>query len=158
MNTYELRDFMNRYNTSNTRISVCAINELPRKRLKKGINYGFIVNLSKNTEMGSHWVGLYIDKRRNGFYLDTYAFKPRSYYLTEFIKRNCAQCFYNPHQLQQLHTNVCGMYVACFLIHMINGYPFRYYPAKFSTNLMLNDQFVVTMYSYYLRNPRTYQK
>lgn len=159
MNTLELQEFLDRCYVYNTNIIVCAIDELPEKKLKnKKKNYGIVINLSKKNEFGSHWVGMFISKsyrhddRRNGFFLDSYGFTPRSWYLTDFIKKNCHHVEYCERQLQQLHSNVCGMYVSCFIIHMANGNQFQHFVDKFSKNLLINDHFIVTIYNYYKRN------
>lgn len=154
MNTLQLRDLLQRYNTPATPIAVCAVDELPTSPLKSGKNYGFVVNLSVKSSPGSHWIGIYIqniDGKQLGYYMDSYSFRPRSAYLTEFLRKNCRHIAYSNKQLQQLNTNVCGMYAAYFLIHMINNYPFAAFLSKFSRNLLINDHFIVKIYNYYLR-------
>lgn len=150
MNTLELRSYLQWYSSESTKIVVCAIDQLPRK-LKKNCEYGFIINLSRINDIGTHWVALFINAKREGFYLDSYAFRPRSWYLTDFIEKQCKSISYNKQQLQQLTSKVCGMYAACFLIHMIEGYPAWLYLKKFSKNLVLNDSFIIKNYNYYLR-------
>ncbi len=169
MNTFELRHFLSRFSTTETDVIVCAIDELPRKTLNKNKNYGFVINLSINADRGSHWIGLYIEKahhtdrhirhrnnqrkiRRNGFFMDSYAFEPKSWYLIDFIKRNCNHIEYIGQQIQQLHSTVCGMYAAYFIIHMSKGFRFNDFIAKFSKNLLINDLFIIKVYHYYLRN------
>lgn len=149
---------MQRYAKPNTKVVVCAINELPTIRLDNTYNHGYIVNLAKSHEPGTHWIGIFIDTDRNGFYLDTYSLKLRSGYIKDFIKLNCNRCTYSTRQLQQLQSNVCGMYSCCFLVHMIKGYRFSDYLDKFSMNLLLNDQFVEKMYYYYIRNDLLFRK
>lgn len=157
MNTLEIKRYLHRYNTKNTKIIVCAIDELPRMRLNNNFNYGFVINLSKREHMGSHWVALYIKRskkrgERRGYFLCSYGFLPKSWYLTDFIKRICRHVTYNTTQLQQLQSSVCGKYAACFIIHMIKGYPFKDFIDKFSKNLLINDHFIEKVYQYYHRN------
>lgn len=152
MNTLELQLFLKRYYPQPTKIIVCAIDELPRKKLKNHTNYGIVVNLSKKSEPGSHWIALFIDRWRHGFYCDSYGFRARSWYLTEFIKKNCRRVEYCGRQLQQIRSNVCGMYAACFIIHMSKGYPYADFIDKFSKNLLINDHFIVKIFNYYRRN------
>lgn len=155
MNTLQLRDLLQRFNTPTSPIIVCAVDELPTIRLKRGKNYGFVVNLSPKSSPGSHWIAIYIqniDGEQLGYYI-----RPRSAYLTKFLRKNCSRIGYSKRQLQQLHTNVCGMYAAYFLIHMINGFPFSAFLSKFSRNLLINDHFIVKIYNYYLRNYLTNQ-
>lgn len=160
MNTLELQHYLKSYNNiPSTIIRVCAIDQLPRK-LKRNYSYGFVINLSRKHEYGSHWIGLFISRtaantkrsERTGYFLDSYGFKPRSVYLTDFIKKHCTHVEYCDKQLQQLNSKVCGMYAACFIIHMVSGYPFRAFVGKFSKNLVINDSFIIKNYNYYLRN------
>lgn len=153
MNTLQLRSYLRRYDVQDPdlKIRVFAIDQLPTK-LKNGFAYGFVINLSKISEPGSHWVSLYIDKKRNGFYFDSFGFKPKSYHLLDFIKKNCKNISYNTRQLQQLNSKVCGMYAACCIIHLAKGHSFNDYVGKFSKNLLINDSFIVKNFRYYLRN------
>lgn len=156
MDTLLLRDFFMKLNTPHTKIIVCAIDELPQRKLnlkhERYKNLAFVINLSKKTEYGSHWVALFITRGRHsttthGYFLDSYAFKPRSFQLTTFIQRNCTQVTYPTQQLQQLRSNVCGMYAACFIAHMSSGYSFDTFIAKFSKNLLINDYIIVKIYN-----------
>lgn len=157
MNTIELEKYLQKFISRDVEIIVCAIDKLPKK-LKNGRAYAIIINLSKSNEMGSHWCAIYIDKgccgslSRNGSYFDSYGFKPRSWYLLEFIEKNCKRIIYNTRQIQQLTSKVCGMYASCFLIHMIKGGTLASFVQKFSKNLLINDQFINRNYNYYLRN------
>lgn len=151
MNTLELEEFLYKYQSSDVTIIVCAIDKLPRK-LKTGRAYGIITNLSKSSEIGSHWCTIFIDKdRKQGYFFDSLGFPGRSFYVTDFFKRNCKQSFYNTKQLQQISSKVCGMYAACFLVHMINGGTMHSFITKFSNNLLINDNFIIKNYNYHLR-------
>lgn len=151
MNTLELKIFLRKYKNPDLKIRVYAIDQLP-KTLHKNRAYAFVINLSKITEPGSHWIGLYVDNQRNGFYMDSYGFKPRSFQLKEFLKNNCKTVSYNTQQLQQLTSKVCGMYASCFIIHMVKGHRFTDYMSKFSKNLLINDSFITKNFRYYIRN------
>lgn len=154
MNTVDLKQFLNKFRKRTLKIIVCAIDELPKRRLNNKIDYALVINLSKSTSMGSHWIGIYIDntRLRCGFYLDSYGFKPRSWQLQDFLSLNCRHVVYNTTQLQQLQSTVCGMYACCFIIHMAKGNPFPHFISKFSTNLLINDHFITKVYNYYCRN------
>lgn len=152
MNTLELEKFFRKYNHGAIEIVVCAIDELPLERLANGKSYGYVVNLSRKHEPGSHWISIFIDRGRHGYYLDSYGFKERSWYLSAFLKNNCRTVTYNERQLQQLQSNVCGMYAACFIVHWFSGYSFNHFLAKFSKNPVINDQFIVKIFNYYRRN------
>jgi len=151
MNTTELEMYLQRYNTQSTKIIVCAIDQLPKK-LNPHYNYGLVINLSRGNEIGSHWTSAYINKERICSYHDSFAFRPRSWYLTDFFKKNCVHVEYSSRQIQQLNSKVCGMYAASFIIHMISGGNLKSFIDKFSKNLLINDIFINKNFYYYLRN------
>lgn len=114
-------------------------------------NYAYIINLSKKSEFGSHWICLFITRDRQAYYVDSYAFMPKSWHLLSFIQKNCSKVTYATQQLQQLHTKVCGMYTCCFAAHMANGNTFDAFMAQFSKNLFINDYIVAKLFKYYNR-------
>ncbi len=66
MNTLELQIYLDRCNDNKrAEMLVCAIDQLEGKKLNSAKEYGFVVNLSRSTEAGSHWVGLYINRKRD---------------------------------------------------------------------------------------------
>lgn len=150
MNTLELQWFLNanniNINNNNNKImKVCAIDQLPGS-LQKNKEYGFVINLSRSTEPGSHWCGLFIDKHRNATWLCSFGMHPRGYDIAEFIKRNCKHFSYNKSPLQQLKYTVCGMYAAMFIIHMMRGGTLDSFTNHFSKNLLFNDLEIQKMY------------
>lgn len=155
MDTLQLRDFFLKLNVARTKFIVCAIDELPQRKLKmkkrEYDNYAYVINLSKKSEYGTHWVCLFITRSRHGYYVDSYGFKPKSWYLLEFIKKNCSQVTYATQQLQQLHSKVCGMYASCFATHMTYGNTFDTFTGLFSKNLFINDYIVTKLFKYYNR-------
>ncbi len=133
MNTLELQIYLDRCNDNKTaEMLVCAIHQLEEKKLNSAKEYGFVVNLSRSTEAGSHWGGLYINRKRDGFYVDSFSFSPRSFYLTDFINKNCESFKYNDVQIQKTISKICGMYATCFIVHMANGGTLSSYIGKFS--------------------------
>lgn len=152
MNTLQLRSYLRKFNSdTGVKVIVCAIDELPYQ-IKRKSKYAFVINLSKSSEPGSHWVSLYVDKDGVAYYLDSYGFKPKSFQILHFLKRNCIRIHYNMMQLQQLNSKVCGMYAASFVIHMIKGHSLDSFISKFSKNLLINDLFIAKNFAYYLRN------
>lgn len=146
MNTIELKKFLDQNNNKKIIMKVCAIDQLPAKLIKNG-EYGFVINLSRSSEAGSHWVGLYI-KDSAATYLDSYAFQPKSFYINDFIKKNCITFEYNKQQLQQLNSTVCGMYASLFILHMMNGGTLKTFNNRFSKNLVFNDVVIERMFKF----------
>lgn len=127
-------------------MKVCAIDQLPRT-LEKNKEYGFVINLSRATEPGTHWTALYIDKQRNATWFCSYSFKPQGYYIQNFFKKNCKRISCNKNQLQQLNSTVCGMYATLFILHMMNKFTLSSFEKRFSKNLLLNDIIIEKMYN-----------
>lgn len=146
MNTLELQRFLNLNNNKKIVMKVCAIDQLPRT-LKKNKEHGFVINLSRASERGSHWASLYIDKQRNATWCCSFAFKPRGHQIRNFINKNCKTFSYNKQQLQQLNSSVCGMYATLFILHMMNNGTLNSFVKHFSKNLLLNDIIIDKMYT-----------
>ncbi len=143
MNTVELQSYLDRNNNRKIVMKVCAIDQLPR--IKKNTAYGIVLNLSRSGEVGSHWTAIFIDKKRNWSYLDSYGFRPRGHHIESF--RDCSVIKYNNQQLQQLSSKVCGMYASLFVLHMMDGGSVTTFTSRFSKNLLLNDLIVEKLYN-----------
>lgn len=147
MDTLELQSYLDRNNKRNIVLKVSAIDQLPKK-IKRNVEYGIIINLSKSDDPGSHWTAVYFDKDGLASYFDSYGFKGRGHYIESFIKRNCKKFEYNNQQLQQLSSKVCGMYSALFILHKMNGGSIKSFVSRFSKNLLLNDLIVEKLYNF----------
>lgn len=145
MDTFELQRFLNMNTNNGIIMKVCAIDQIP-KTLKKNKQYGLVINLSKSSEIGSHWTSVFIDNHQNATWFCSYAFKPRGYHIKEFINKNCKTFSYNSVQLQQLNSTVCGMYATLFILHMMNGGTLSNFTNQFSKNLLLNDIIIQKWY------------
>ena len=107
--------------------------------IKKGKNkIGIIFNLDKHTEMGSHWVSLYIDvKKEEIYYFDSYG-DPIPAEIQTFaddVKKqgisinNKFDLIINT-RVHQRGESECGMYSLYFIIQLINGTPFTHFQMK----------------------------
>lgn len=92
------------------------------------------------------------NKGRKASYFDSFGFFPRGYHIADFIKKNCTRFEYNEHHFQQLKSKVCGMYAACFILHMSHDGALKTFIDKFSKRSQLNDIFIEKNYNYHLRN------
>lgn len=168
MNTLELRAYLRKYESSHTQITVCALDELPKQKLKNDRDYAFVVNLSRSDSVGSHWICIWIEQSINSYrktksrwrcgttttayVVDSLGFKPRSFQIIDFLNKNCNRQYFCTQQLQQINSSVCGMYAACFIVHMIKYNSFNGFLERFSKNLLLNDLFIVKLFNYYARH------
>lgn len=153
MDAQELINYITKFNEPGFEMHVCTLDQLPKELKKKEITYGFLINLTKNnsTKNVNRWIALYIDSSRNGYYLSSQGFIPKNRNLKSFIKRNCKYVEYCVHQLQQLKSNVSGMYAACFVIHMLMGFAHWSFKERFSEKISYNDSFLIKYYYHNLK-------
>lgn len=148
MNTFELKEYLdkNNFHRRGVVMIVCAIDQLPKK-INKNREYGIVINLSRSSEAGSHWTSLYVDRKQNATYCDSFGFRPRGYHIDKFVKENCKTFSYNKHQFQQLNTKGCGMYATLFILNMMHGGTLKTFASQFSkNNLVLNDIIIQNKY------------
>lgn len=98
-----------------------------------------IVNLSPSYREGTHWVTLYINSRRRGFYFDPLA-QPPSKPLVHFLQRNCKVYHVNDIQYQADHSLLCGMFCIVYLYFKVRNVNIN--SKLFTTNPTWNDQLV----------------
>lgn len=115
-------------------VFVCKIDDLPdlrRQNLKRGKNI-FIVEISKTKKTEARWVAIFLDEKRNCFYMDREGIRPKHYRLITFIKSMSLFTVYNDHKLHYIHQYDSGTYVIKFINHMANFRPFDEFLYKFS--------------------------
>ena len=76
MYAQEIENLIYPLNHNNIFKGVFSSNNLPSKK-NFTIPAAFIINLSPSHEPGSHWVGIYINKKRIGYYFDSYGYLPK---------------------------------------------------------------------------------
>ena len=115
-------------------IGVFAANELP--------NYiptgkGLIVNCCKRTLPGQHWLTIYQSSSKKVEFFDSYGRKPSDYGIkikTGMIVQT------NNIQLQNLFSNVCGLYCIFYLMKRVRGHRMTTIVNMFSDkNTLFND-------------------
>ena len=115
--------------------------KLPKKIFKQ-FPVALVVNLDTSKGKGSHWIAIYIDEKRKGYYFDSYGCKPEVKQIQMFMRNQCKQQFYFEMQLQSSNSNVCGGYAIVFLIFKMDKYS-NYQGKKFedffTTNTFIND-------------------
>jgi hypothetical protein len=143
MNSKQIRDIMNHFDRKNEVFrGVFACDELEKTQLKK-LPAAFIVNLDTSKQPGSHWISIYIAKNRQGYYFDSFGFKPANKHILKFLKKNCETCNYNENQLQGMNSSVCGLYSIMFVLYKMGKTLPRISPINFdkyfSKNTYVND-------------------
>ena len=79
-----------------------------------------IVNLSPSASGGSHWVVIFIDKNRRGFYFDSLGRKvPKP--IMKFLRRNCIYFKMNRTQYQHDDSILCGLFCIIFIYFKVRN-------------------------------------
>ena len=78
--------------------------------------FGFIVNLDKHNQIGSHWIAIYVPVDKNFVeYFDSFGRKPQHYQIKKFLKKR-KYYQYNNIKLQSIVNTTCGQYCLFYLI------------------------------------------
>jgi len=128
----QLEKIMNRYNNFSGVYPIDKIKDIPIKEQTKKI--GFIMNLSKSDQKGSHWVGVYIDPKvdKSIEYFDSFGDDPPKEFMTNIkhlinkINPDTYLKFKVNRVVQQsAKSNNCGILSAKFLMDRMEGIPFK---------------------------------
>jgi hypothetical protein len=120
-------------------LGVFARDTLPRRVDGQA---GLIVNTDTRTQVGSHWIAIYVDENSYGQFFDSFGLPP---FLDEFLKFlycNCEEHFFNNVPLQCDECITCGLYCCVFLAARFNGYSYPDFISKFTGNRYTNDDLV----------------
>lgn len=143
MDTLEIRNFIEPFNTKKIFKGVFACDDLPADIQLPAI---YIINLSPKAEVGSHWVALYINIYGYGFYFDSFGLQPRNKYIQFFIRAHTKTINYNKKQLQHITSIKCGRFCCVFTIAIISKNSIRNFMDKFSFNLLVNEIVIDDMF------------
>ena len=104
------------------------------------VGKGLIVNCCKRKLPGHHWLALYQSSVEKVEFFDSYGRKPCFYGL----KIKTAKLIQsNDVQLQNIFSNVCGLYCVLYLFHRVRGNSMSKMVNMFSRhNTVLNDSLV----------------
>lgn len=146
MNTLDIIKFVKHYKKNGIFKGVFACDDLPNKVNKPS---AFIINLSKKSEIGTHWIALYIDVHGHAYYFDSFGVPPKNRDIIFFIKNNAKEITYNKKQLQHITSSKCGKFCCAFVISVLTNKPISNFLSKFSSNLYVNDIIIDRIYKYF---------
>lgn len=90
--------------------------------------------------MGSHWVCIFVNKKSEGFYFDSYGLPPFVANIANVLRKNCKTIKFNDRQVQSDSSSVCGHFCVMFLYYMTHGIDVQSFLNLFSEkNLLAND-------------------
>jgi hypothetical protein len=118
---------------------IYAINTLP---IRVQYPAGLIVNLSVSGTQGTHWVVIYINNIRHGFYFDSLG-RPPPKPIEKFLKRNCVLYHFNNIKFQDDLSVYCGQFCIVFLYFAVRGINIL---SKFDTNNLRKNDTIVLKY------------
>jgi hypothetical protein len=121
-------------------LGVFACDLLPKNEIKN-LPCSLVVNLSRSSEIGSHWISIFIDSQRVGHYFDSFGMQPYNIEIKNFLKRQCIRMTWSRKELQSSNSPFCGAYAICFIMFMMQN-PYSVaeeFGQAFSTNQFIND-------------------
>ena len=83
----------------------------------------YIINLSPSVQDGSHWVALYLNKRKTPVYFDSFGMVPPLEVIKLIRKSGHDNYLCNSKQVQDIRSGYCGEYCLMFLKYMNRPYP-----------------------------------
>lgn len=107
----------------------------------------FIANIDESGQPGTHWVLLWFDSSRKGYFFDSYGLPPHSYsyIFQDFLYKNSVHesiVSYNNTPLQSPFSAVCGhwcLYCAYFLVRNCTNFLNKF---RGNGSLFCTDRFV----------------
>ena len=121
--------------TSKIFLNVYARDELP---LEVTYPSCLILNNKPRSHPGEHWLAIYFDENKNGYFFDSYGNKPHYYNLSPYLDSLTIQYLFNKRKIQGA-SHYCGYYCILFLLLMSRNELAKFY-SYFTTNTYLNDK------------------
>jgi hypothetical protein len=121
--------------TSKIFLNVYARDELP---LEVPYPSCLILNNKPRSHPGEHWLAIYFDKNKIGYFFDSYGNKPHHYNLSPYLELVTKQYLYNSRKIQGA-SEYCGFYCILFLL-LISRNELSKFFSYFTTNTYLNDK------------------
>lgn len=108
---------------------------------------GIIANTDDHKHNGSHWIGIYINKKGHGIFFDSYGLPPKVHFFRDRLRKNTVTYTWNTRQLQSFNSKVCGQFCIMFLYYMKKGYSLNSFCELFTSNHQKNDLIVTRFYN-----------
>lgn len=146
LTTLDLLEMLDPFRKNGVFKGVFPCDRLPEKFT---LPAAFIINLSDHTSRGSHWVGLFINRKRHGEYFNSFGFGPNQQDIIKFISLNCIELSFSKKQIQHITSNKCGKYVIIFILTKMYNRNFGEILDKFSSNLGVNELVIENLIKYF---------
>lgn len=146
MDTISIIDYIQPHQLKNMFKGVYACDNLPKNFTLPAI---FVVNLSKQSECGTHWIGIYINIKRDAFYFDSFGIDIRNSYIKRFLEKHAKNIYCNRKQIQHITSIKCGKFCCVFAVAILNGCSVENFLSKFNINLFVNDFTIENMFAFF---------
>lgn len=143
MNTIEIKKYLHSMHPT-LQNNVYPANRLPLHI--KTPTY-LVSNLDFDTEPGSHWIAIHIERNGVGQYFDSYGRPPTGNHRS-FLNRTTRQWDFNRYRLQHDFTSVCGEYCLTYLYYKFHGNSMMDFVQLFDSSKLNNDLFVHKLFDY----------
>ena len=80
-----------------------------------------VINTASASQIGEHWVSLFVNGFGVGTYFDSYGLRPTVASVTEFLDRNASEWIFNRWPIQNVVSDKCGYYCLYFLYKACRG-------------------------------------
>jgi len=150
MDTIQINHVMQKYKfTKNQFCGVIPIDKLPLKKVSRPCS--FIINSDKSTLPGKHWFAIYLPKKGNIEYFDSFGLKPLNQEVYEFFKKN-GNWIYNKIQLQSNTSKSCGKFTALYIAYRSKGLTYKDFISIFSKDKYYNEKLIKILFKklYYI--------
>ena len=84
------------------------------KKVKFKYPLSIVVNTSKSSQPGTHWIAIVINHRRHGVLFNSFGYFPPIF--KTFMKKHCVKWTYTKQRLQNPFSLSCGCYCVKFII------------------------------------------
>lgn len=101
-----------------------------------------IVNLDKSYNPGTHWVVIFINQQKHGYYFDSLG-QPIPKEIKNFLQRNSKVFVRNKTQYQADDSTACGLFCIVYIYFAARGIPIV---NKFYTQDLKRNDTLVKMY------------
>jgi len=158
MDTLQIKSILTRLLRKTAQIAVIPSDGLDIYRIKK-YPVCLCVNNQPGSMPGEHWLGIYIQKPNDKMYFFCSYGLGMSFYAVnfkQFARRMKLSVVQNKVCLQDLNSDVCGLYVIHFLYKMMKGCCLMSVYCTFSNNKLRNDN-IVRRYNKFLLSKSKYK-
>ncbi len=97
--------------------------------------FAFICNLSRQYEVGTHFVAVVVSKRqRKAYYFDSYGMPCTNIYIQKYLQEYCNEVIWSRPWIQPVLSNLCGYYCIAFLLADAVGTTYEEFMDTFQIN------------------------